>query len=33
MASKNNEDRAHANELYIGKLVQIVTFCQEIIWQ
>ena len=26
IASKNNEDRAHASELYIGKLVQIVYF-------
>ena len=24
IGSKNNEDRIHANELYIGKLVQIV---------
>ena len=26
IASKNNEERAHANELYTGKLVQIVHF-------
>ena len=26
IASKNNKERAHANELYIGKLVQIVHF-------
>ena len=26
IAFKNNKDRAHANELYIGKLVQIVHF-------
>ena len=26
IASKNNEERAHVNELYIGKLVQIVHF-------
>ena len=26
IASKNNEDPVHANELYIGKLVQIVHF-------
>ena len=26
IASKNNEDWAHANKLHIGKLVQIVHF-------
>ena len=26
IASKNNEERAHANELFVGKLVQIVHF-------
>ena len=26
IASKNNEDRAHANKLYMNKLVQIVHF-------
>ena len=26
IASKNNEERAHTNELYTGKLVQIVHF-------
>ena len=26
IAFKNNKDRAHANELYIGKLVQLVHF-------
>ena len=31
IAAKNNEDQAHANELHIGKLVQIVPFCQETI--
>ena len=33
IASKNNENRANAYELYTGKLVQIVHFLSRNIWQ